>query len=151
MVVLAAGVAAAMLPFARAAIAAAASLVIVALVAAQVIAWSGSLRATAPSAYERALKRPNELPERPPDLEELERALGWGSYSRRDFDHRVKPVLERLVSYKLMSAGGAEAHRPAGEGLLEPERDASGTARGSQEPWIDTPALARLLDRIEAL
>ena len=147
---LAAAVAAAMLPFARAAIAAAASLLFVALVAAQIIAWSTSLRPTGPRAYDRALQRPSESPERPSDLEELERALGWGSYPRRDFDHRVRPVLERMLAYRLSSSKGpSDGPARIVDRLLEEERGPH--AGRSQERWIGTEALARVVDRIEAL
>lgn len=144
-VIVVAATAAAILPFARAAIAAAASLAIVALIAAQVMAWSGASRPAAPSAYERALERPEELPDRPPDLVELERTLGWGSYSRHDFDHRVRPVLERLHAYK--QASSAEPRRAIlDDEPLEPPASATADAGGR----IDTATLARLIDRIEA-
>ena len=144
-----AAVAGLLLPFARASIVAGAALLVVALVAGQTIAWAGALRSPETSQYARALERHEEPTERPEDLEALERTLGWKWYSQRDFEHRVKPLLERLLVYKLMSSRGLE--RPGlGERLELPEPLALDEPSRSAERWADTTSIGRLLDRIES-
>ena len=144
-----AGIAGALLPFARGSIAAGAALMLVALVAGQVAVWSGSMRATGPSIYELARKRLGEPPERPEDLEQLERTLGWRVYSKRDFDHRVRPLLERLLTYKVLASRGAPP-ADAGNEIDELLRtDADATRSQPEGGRVATADLARLIGYIE--
>ena len=146
-----AGVTGALLPFARGAIAAGAALLLVTLVATQVSVWLGSLRVTSPSAYELARTHIQEPPERPEDLEQLERILGWRVYSRRDFDHRVKPLLERLLTYRLRASGRVLQTDVGDEidALLSAEMGPPATPGHPDERRFATTDLARIIGHIE--
>ena len=153
-VVLAGAPAYALMPRWRATVVAAAGLVLVAAVVARLGRWLGAARPEGPSAFERARRPAEASSRRPPDLEALERTLSWGTYSESDFDHRVRPLLRRLVAHRLREGHGVdlEADPARARALLTPalrrleERGArAGDAR------VRTADIASLLDEIEAL
>jgi hypothetical protein len=94
-------------------------------------------------------------PQTPSDLADLERALGWRTYEQREFDHRVRPVLGRLLTYRIRARHGidpatdpAAARRlldPALMELIDPPPETSGPGTRS------TADIASLVDRIEEL
>lgn len=56
------------------------------------------------SVFEAALVSWSPAPDRPMDLQKLERSLGWKSYSAAEYDNRVRPVLRRAASSRLGQA-----------------------------------------------
>ncbi len=99
------------------------------------------------SPFEAALATPPPQEARPGDLERIERALGWGSYSAEDFDHRVRPLLARALQARVgrrRAAAAAEEDLP--DELVLVSRGARGNAR-----TIDTPTIERIVDRLEEL
>ena len=143
------------LPQLRAQIAVATCLTLFLVGATQAAGWSAGLRAARPSPFEEARVLTRVTPARPPDLEALERTLGWGSYARRDFDHRVRPVLRRLLAFKLLAAHGLDPEvDPAGaQALLPDDLRWLLETRGSDEDAgvIVTEEIESLVARIEAL
>ncbi|CAN5569405.1 hypothetical protein BH24ACT26_BH24ACT26_10890 [soil metagenome] len=146
--------AAIVLPPWRPVIAASAALLVFLVGTNHVAAQIASFRSARPSVFDQALAPPSGGPQRPPDLESLERMLGWKTYSRRDFDHRVRPVLYRLLAYRLSAARGIN---------LETQRDAAAQALPAELVWllddagappassIDTAAIDRMLEAMDAL
>jgi hypothetical protein len=152
--VVAAG-AAVVLPELRAQIAVGTCLALFVVGATHAASWSAGLRAAPPSAFDEARTLRRAAPGRPPDLEALERTLGWRSYGRRDFDHRVRPVLRRLLAFKVLAAHGVDPDAdPAGARAILPDDlawllEASGA--DDDAGAIDTEHLESLVARIEAL
>jgi hypothetical protein len=103
--------AAAVLPQWRATIAVGAALALLAAASVGLGAWLARARAATPSPFASVARSSARRTDRPPDLEVLERTLGWGSYSRRDFDHRIRPLLVRLVAFKLQETRGIDLDR----------------------------------------
>jgi len=139
----------------RSTLAAAAALLLFTVVGSRVTAWAASRRARSSMPFEHTRRVAPARPERPPDLEALERTLSWRRYSSRDFDHRVRPLLRRLVRYKLLAARGIDldAHPDAARALLPPRltwATEDGPA-GEPDEVVTTARIARLLDDIEAL
>jgi hypothetical protein len=144
------------LPGWRSVFAGAAALLVFTAIAGRLLAELTALRVLRPGPFDEALERPARSPERPPDLVRLERTLSWRVYSRRDFDHRVRPVLKRLVDYKLRSGHGIALER---QPELAREKLPGGLRTLIDEPRagefeggvVDTDTVARLVDEIERL
>jgi hypothetical protein len=95
------------------------------------------------SRFERALQSLPADTERPADLTRVERSFGWKSYSARDFDHEIRPVLCSLVE--------PQASRRT---KLDPELRALSSERPAAELYgnvIRTPDIERMVTKIEAL
>jgi hypothetical protein len=136
----------------RAALAAVAALLLFVTGAARVASWAMEHRPRSPTPFERMLGAVAWEPERPPDLVGLERTLSWRRYSRRDFHHRVRPVLRRLTAYKLLAVRGVdlEAEPQAARALL-PDDLRWLVGDDLPEGVVTTAGIARMLDAIEAL
>jgi hypothetical protein len=143
------------LPALRATIATGAGLVLLLVVAGHTVSWSASLRAPRPTMFERARAPHRELPARPPDLERLERLLGWRSYSSRDFNHRVRPLLLQLIAFKLKASHGIDPDvqpEAAARRLPVELRGLIGTQDHSDDSGVtDTAEIDALVSCIEAL
>lgn len=120
---------------------------------------TGTLAAFAPhrpGPFDRALESPRGRPGRPSDLEAIERAVGWRKYSRRDFELRVRPLLRRLIAYKLSATRRIdvgrepEAARRALPADLHWVMDDNWTPR-DPELAVDTSDIADVVDAIDAL
>ncbi len=108
------------------------------LVLVEILFSIASLSRRGTSIYDEALlgRRPSRA--RPPDLEALERSLGWRSYSGPEYDHRVRPILRRVTLAKLR---GAEA--PGSLRHLLSDEPTSGS--------VDTAQIERSVAEIERL
>ena len=99
------------------------------------------------TAFDRLLDHTPRRPARPADLESLERALGWKTYSADEFEHRVWPILYRLARHRLLDHSGVDLDR-------EPERAPELVRRYLLEPpaaTVTTADIGALVDRIEEL
>lgn len=67
----------------------------------EILAALSGLKRRSPSVFEEALHLSGGLAPRPADLEALERALGWRTYSGAEYDHRVRPILRRSAIQRL--------------------------------------------------
>ena len=101
------------------------------------------------------LDTPIPAQQRPSDLADLERALGWRTYEEREFDRRVRPVLKRLLLYRLRTRHGIDPSTdlrttrrlldPTLMELIEPP------AASPERSKRSTADISALMDRIEAL
>jgi hypothetical protein len=98
------------------------------------------------SAFDEALRVRAPEPVRPPDLVRLEGAFGWGTYEPREFDHHVRPVLQRLIEHRARKRGPGEE--------LPPEiRSLAGSIRAEEifDRRIETADLDRISRGIDGL
>jgi hypothetical protein len=107
------------------------------------------------SAWDRVRAVHTPAPQRPADLERIERRLGWGRYSAGDFNYRVRPMLRRLAEHRLR-----DRHRVE----IDP-RPEEARAHVGDELWqlviakeppeservIGTAEIARMVDEIERI
>jgi len=61
-----------------------------------------------PSRFDAALATAPKPCPRPEDLVRLEHSLGWRTYSPRDFDYEVRPLLRDLILHGARSRRGIE-------------------------------------------
>ena len=144
------------LPAWRSLIATSALLLLFAVTALRIATSLSAARPEHPTPFELMSQTRVHRPERPPDLEGLERVLGWKTYSTRDFEHRVRPLLRRLVAYKLLAVHGIrlEDHREAARAVLSDDlnRAIDGPpVSPAPDSAVTTDTIARLLDDIEAI
>jgi hypothetical protein len=101
---------------------------------------------------------------RPEDLKRLERLLGWKSYSKPEFDHRIGPLLRELTGYRLRASGTADlerdpqaARRHMSQDLWDivtgpaARRDFGAPRTAPEGEHMSTEDMARLLGEIESL
>ena len=111
----------------------------------------GRFRQPKASLFDRALHISDAGPDRPADLEAVERLFGWRTYAPDEFDKRIRPSILKLVERRLIDRHGIdpttdpERARPH----LGPELRALLIER--EEMGADTRALAVLIDEVEAL
>ena len=117
----------------------------------RVSAEAAAMRPPGGSEFDDAL-RPvrSELP-RPEDLQRAERVFGWKRYSPEDFEHRIRPLLLRLIRVGVLARGGPD---PAGD--PEAAANLSGSLRdvaaGSpSQSSFDTRGLEAIVEEIEVL
>jgi hypothetical protein len=147
------------LPEWRASILTGGALLLFVLFAEELVGELSSLRAARSGVFEQALKASSYPPERPPDLIRLERLLGWKTYSPTDIDHRIRPVLRRLVAYKLRARHGIDLERRPDIALrvLPPDLywlvspSTAGEAIAGADEVVTTAHIARVVDAIEEL
>ena len=103
------------------------------------------------SLFDGALRRPEAAPERPADLAAVERVFGWRSYAPDEFDSKIRPVVRRLVEWRLLETAGVDL-------TSDPERAATLLGPRLREELIegregraDTGYIAELIDEVEAL
>jgi hypothetical protein len=127
------------------------SVVLLVAAAAGAFGNARSLRAPHRSPFDD-LAAPEPSVARPGDLGRLERMLGWKEYSAQDFDHRVAPVLTRILTSRLAARGVDPAAHPdtarrvagpALQRLLDPPADGG--------PTVDTAEIAAMVDALEEL
>lgn len=127
------------------------SLLLVSLVRATSLAC----RPEAASLYELALGRHERPPERPRELEKLERAVALAAVSSFDVHFRLRPVMREIAAHRLaeqrgadLDSGSPEVREALGEelwDLVRPDREPPGDRFGPGLP------LARLRGAIERL
>ena len=117
----------------------------------RVSAEAAAMRPLGASEFDDVLRSvPSERP-RPEDLQRAERVFGWKRYSADDFDHRIRPLLQRLIRVGVLARGGSDPDRDPEaaanlQGLL---RD---VAVGlPAETSFDTRGLEAIVEEIEAL
>jgi hypothetical protein len=140
----------------RSHVAAGTAAMLFAVVAAGVARWTASLTPVQPTAYAALLRTRSRRRERPKDLEDLERSFGFGAYSRRDFDHRLGPVLRRLIAFKLQSGHGIALDAEPQRALAVLPPNLAGIVHASEpqpddSTVLDSSYIEALLDAIEAL
>jgi hypothetical protein len=116
------------------------------------IARAGAMRHSGPSPFGALLARSGQLPERPADLEKIERLAGWVAYSQHDFSHRLKPMIVQLIRRRLEISKGIGLDEDLPPGVLSDKLSALISAEGDgRSSSITTDDLNRALDEIEAL
>ena len=115
------------------------------------------VRARSGSYFDDSFLEPARTVARPADLTSLEKALGWRTYDRKDFEHRVVPVIRRLASARLLEHRGIDADDAPTEaraalppGLASVVFPATSDA-GSMPQRIDGRLIEELLEEIESL
>lgn len=107
------------------------------------------------SLYERALRRRELPPARPPELAKLERAVTLGASSSFDLHVRVRPVLRQIAAHRLAARRGAELDSGAPEVRAALGEELWELLRPGREPPDDrfAPGLSvrRLRDAVERL
>lgn len=132
-------------------------LCVLALALLEASAQARALRATKQSSFVRSFVRSGPTAPRPDDLVALERAIGWHGYDRRDFDHRVLPVIRRIASARLQQRRGFDYQDRAGAGSAPLPPLVAGVLEGrtSEELGIperlDARTIDQLLNEIEAI
>jgi predicted exporter len=126
-----------------------------------IAALVGAFRALRPPAWQRSpFDHRSERPEQPLAIDELariDRLVVLGSANEYDLHYRLRPLLRELVAERLRSRRGVvfdqdpeRARDLLGDELwavVRPDREVGGR-RG---PGAGMPALARFVDRLEAL
>ena len=107
------------------------------------------------SSWERVRHVAVHKSERPPDLERIERGLGWERYSAGDFNYRVRPMLRRLVTARLRERHGIDIERDTAATRVVVSNELWDHVVAKQPPEsegvITTADIARMVDEIEAL
>jgi hypothetical protein len=96
------------------------------VVLAEIFLAIGASKKEGRSSFEQSLGSWSPPPDRPADLEKLERALGWRSYSGAEYDHRVRPVLRRVAA-----ARSGRAEPTPSLAILMSDRATEGAVRTS--------------------
>ena len=95
------------------------------------------------SPFEEAMRQSSAPPERPGDLQRLERTIGVGVFEPREFDVRLRPLLRGLIEHRLeRNPSPLDPHLAA----LAGTRPADDIFEGN----ITVPDIASALDKIEA-
>jgi hypothetical protein len=117
----------------------------------RVSAEAAAMRPPGGSEFDEALRPVRSERPRPEDLQRAERVFGWKSYSADDFEHRIRPHLQRLIRVGVLARGGSD---PAGD----PEAAASLPSRLNDvavgppaETSFDTRDLEGIVGEIEAV
>ncbi len=117
----------------------------------RVSADASAIRSPRGSEFDDVLRPVRSERPRPEDLQRAERVFGWKSYSPDDFEHRIRPLVQRLIRVGVLARGGSD---PAGD----PEAAASLPGRlhdvavgPPAETSFDTRDLEAIVGEIEAL
>ena len=112
---------------------------------------AAAMRPPGRSEFDDALRPVRSERPRPEDLQRAERVFGWKRYSPDDFEHRIRPLLQRLIRVGALARGGSD---PAGD----PEAAANlpGSLRDvavgpPAQSSFDTRGLEEIVEEIEAL
>jgi hypothetical protein len=116
----------------------------------------GALPPRGRSVFDAALRRPEPLSQRPPQLERVERATMLGVANASDLHSRLRPLLREAAAARLAAGRGVELDSPAGRAalgeeaweLLRPDREPPDDrfARG-----VDEALLRRVVAILETL
>jgi hypothetical protein len=113
----------------------------------RVSAEATAMRPPGGSEFDDALRPVRSERPRPEDLQRAERVFGWKRYSSDDFEHRIRPLLQRLIRVGVLARGGSDpeaaAHLP---GSL---RDVA--VGPPAQTSFDTRGLDAIVEEIEAL
>ena len=108
-----------------------------------------------PSALERALRRRVPEPERPLQLERIERELVLGCGSAFDLHHRLRQTLREIAAQRLAERRGLELDRAGPDvltadtwALLRPDRE---PPRDRHAHGMPVAQLAVVLDELESI
>ncbi len=128
--------------------------VLLALVHATRLAGSTS----GPSSFERALRRRARSPDRPSELERIEREVVLGTSSAFDLHVRVRPLLREIAAHRLASRRGVDLDTGTDDvqhalgadlwELLRPDREPPDERFG---PGLPLDRLREALDRLERI
>jgi hypothetical protein len=117
----------------------------------RVSAEAAAMRPPGVSEFDDALRPVRSERPRPEDLQRAERVFGWKRYSADDFEHRIRPHLQRLIRVGALARGGSD---PAGDpevaGSL-PGRLHDVSVGPPAETPFDTRSLEAIVREIEAL
>ena len=117
----------------------------------RVSAQAAALRPPGGSEFDDVMRPVRSARPRPEDLQRAERVFGWKRYSPDDFEHRIRPLLQRLIRVGVLARGSSDPARDpeAAANLPGPLRD---IAVGSPaETSFDTRGLEAIVEEIEAL
>jgi hypothetical protein len=108
------------------------------------------------SRFEAALATGPKPRARPEDLVRLEHSLGWRSYSPRDFDYEVRPLLRELIVHRARSRRGIELlpDTRTGAGVIDEELIDLASGKSVEELYggtVNTNDISRCLRKIEQL
>ncbi|GAC1656438.1 MAG: hypothetical protein NVS9B1_11810 [Candidatus Dormibacteraceae bacterium] len=94
---------------------------------------------------------------RPPGLEEVERAIDFGSWNQSDLEHRLRPMLVEVAEHRLSSRRGIDYDR-------QPERaravlgedlwrllNGDGPGAGGRGPGVPVGVLQSAIEALEAI
>jgi hypothetical protein len=138
-------------PGGRAAVAAGAVCALFLVGLTRLVAEAAALRPPRESEFDDAMARPRSERPRPEDLQRAERVFGWKRYSAEDFEHRIRPLLERLVRAEVVARGGADpADDPDAAEALSRTLRAVVTGEAANGTF-DTRRLDDIVEEIEAL
>jgi hypothetical protein len=117
----------------------------------RVSAEAAAMRPPGGSEFDDALRPVRSERPRPDDLQRAERVLGWKRYSPDDFEHRIRPLLQRLIRVGVLARGGSD---PAGD--TEAAANLPGSLRDvavgpPAQNSFDTRGLDAIVEEIEAL
>jgi hypothetical protein len=92
-------------------------------------------------------------PERPADLERIERRFGWGQYSTGDFNYRVRPTLRRLAAHRLRETRRIDVDDPSARDVVTPDLWDYVIAKQPPdgERVLTTRDIAGMVDELESL
>jgi hypothetical protein len=138
-------------PGGRAAVAAGAAGALFLVVLTRLVAEAAAMRPSGDSEFDDAMTRPRSDRPRPEDLKRTERVFGWRRYSPEDFEHRIRPLLSRLIRVGVVARGGPDpADGPHAAEGLPPSLRAVVTGP-APEGSFDTRRLDDIVGEIEAL
>jgi hypothetical protein len=117
----------------------------------RVSAQAAAMRPPGGSEFDDVLRPVRSERPRPEDLQRAERVFGWKRYSADDFEHRIRPLLQRLIRLGVLARGGSDpAHdTEAAAHLPGPLRDVA--VGPPAQTTIDTRGLEAIVEEIEAL
>jgi hypothetical protein len=117
----------------------------------RVRAEAAAMRPPGQSEFDEALRPVRSERPRPEDLQRAERVFGWKRYSADDFEHRIRPLLQRLIRVGVLARGSSD---PAGD--PEVAANLPGSLRDvavgpPARTSFDTRGLDAIVEEIEAL
>jgi hypothetical protein len=117
----------------------------------RVSAQAAAMRPPGGSEFDDVLRPVRSERPRPEDLQRAERVFGWKRYSADDFEHRIRPLLQRLIRVGVLARGGSDpADDPeAAANLPGPLRDVA--VGPPAQTTFDTRGLEAIVEEIEAL
>lgn len=113
----------------------------------------------APSPFETAARhRPGTAETRPPDLETLERVVGFAASQAGDVHYRLRPVLRGIAAHRLRVGPGIDldgapgrARQLLGDDLFDLVRADRPAPDDRFGPGMSPEALRALVDRLEGV
>jgi type IV secretory pathway TrbD component len=121
------------------------------IVASKVFQRIARFRPPRTSLFDSAMRSVEPRPDRPADLQAIERLFGWRTYAPDEFDGRIRPFIRRLVDSRLQDRAGVDLSSDFDRAvtLLGPNLRQLLVER--REVHADTAQIASLIDEVEAL